>query len=78
MTIYLLTEPRTEIVPTLRLPDGLHVVWLHALPIYEQERDFRATHGTDALMAAFERQRIPFWSQSREPLATPGGEHGNG
>jgi Suppressor of fused protein (SUFU) len=59
-----------EVIPTLVLPDGLHVDFLQVIPLHDAELDYKLAHGVDALMSEWEKADVPFWDPHRPPLAT--------
>jgi hypothetical protein len=65
MNTLLLLEPRTKIIDDYDSHE-FHVIWLQALPLYENEREVKVREGADALMTEFERRNVPFWSASRK------------
>lgn len=71
MSTFLVLRQIGKIVPALELPDGVHVEFLQAVPMFESERRFKVTHGAEALMRRWEATRTPFWDPSRraEPAA---------
>lgn len=65
MRSFLVMRSRPDFLPALELPDGLHVEFLQAIPIFDSELDFKKAHGADALMRHWEAARVPFWSPDR-------------
>jgi hypothetical protein len=65
MTRFLVLRPRADFLPPLELPDGLHVDFLQAMPIFDSEREFVVDHGPDALVARWEEKGVPFWDPQR-------------
>lgn len=65
------TDSIGEILPALELPDGVHVEFLQAVPMFESERRFKVAHGAEALMRRWEATGTPFWDPNRraEPAA---------
>ncbi len=68
---WLLMSSSPDVIPPLLVPDGsgLHVQFLSATPIFDAEREFKAQHGADALLAWWRTQHVPFWNPNREPPA---------
>ncbi|HEX7492115.1 MAG TPA: suppressor of fused domain protein [Candidatus Limnocylindrales bacterium] len=67
MTTFLITRPRSDLLPPLESPDGTTVEFLQAIPIFESERAYKKEHGVDALMECFAEQHTPFWDPDRSP-----------
>ncbi len=67
MSTYLVTDPNTEIIPVLQGPDGLHVIFLEAIPIYPSELEFKLKHGAEGLIRRWEKSGVPFWNPHRTP-----------
>ena len=49
----------------LALPDGRHVEFLMAMPLYDKELDFASSHGTESLLAEMEAREVAFWNPQR-------------
>lgn len=69
MQWFLVLRPLEEIIPTLELPEGLHVEFLQAIPIFENELAFKAARGADMLLRRWESAMTPFWDPRRAPAA---------
>jgi len=67
MQTFLVLHPLSDFLPPLELPDGLHVDFLQAVPLFDAERAFKAEHGAEALLARWERDGVPFWNPERAP-----------
>jgi len=67
MRSFLVMRPRPDFLPALELPDGLHVTFFQAIPIFDSELQFKSEHGADALMRRWEDAQVPFWSGDRAP-----------
>ena len=67
MSTFLVMEPDTEIIPVLQGPDGLHVIFLQAIPIYPSELEFKVKHGAEGLIRRWEKSGVPFWNPNRTP-----------
>jgi len=67
MTTFLITRPRSDLLPPLELPDGTTVEFLQAIPIFESERAYKKEHGVDKLMECFAEAHTPFWDPDRSP-----------
>jgi hypothetical protein len=57
---------RQSLVPAGQV-EGTQVDYLQAVPLYPAERTWKAVHGADALLAAWEAQGVPFWDPHRAP-----------
>jgi hypothetical protein len=62
---FLVARQRGEIIPTLTLPEGLHVEFLQAIPVFESELDFKRRYGVDALLRHWADRQVPFWDPMR-------------
>lgn len=71
MNTFLVLRQIGEILPTLTLPNGVHVEFLQAVPVFESERRFKVAHGAEALMRLWDASKTPFWDPRRdaEPAA---------
>jgi hypothetical protein len=65
MDSLLVMRPRAGFLPALQVPNGVHVEYLQAIPIYESDRAFKAEHGAEALLRRWERERVQFWDPNR-------------
>jgi hypothetical protein len=72
MSSFLVMRPLSEIVAPMRLPNGTHIDFLQAIPVYASEVAFKAQHKTEDLLALWQKSKVPFWNPERvaEP-ATP-------
>jgi hypothetical protein len=66
MTGWLLAAQVEEVLPPVEF-DSVHIIFLQALPLYPQERTWKAVHGTDALLMRWREQQVPFWDPHRAP-----------
>lgn len=71
MRSFLVVRPRPDFLPLLALPDGVHVAFLQAIPIFESELEFKMDHGADELVRRWEVAGVPFWSPDRAPQPAP-------
>ena len=71
MQWFLVLRPRGDIIPSLELPDGSHVEFLQAIPIFDNELGFKARHGAEALLQHWEESATPFWNPGRAPAQLP-------
>jgi Suppressor of fused protein (SUFU) len=67
MRAFLVMRPSPGYIPALDLPDGLHVEFLQAIPVFDSEIVFKANHGADTLMSHWEEVGVPFWDSDRGP-----------
>jgi len=67
MNILLVTRPRVGFLPAIESPDGSHLQFLQAIPIFESERAYKKEYGTDALLECFAEAHTPFWDPDRAP-----------
>jgi hypothetical protein len=67
MRRFLVMRPTGGFLDGLDLPDGLHVVFLQAIPIFDSERELAASIGADALIDRWSKATVPFWDPMRLP-----------
>lgn len=67
MRRFLIMRPLADIIPPLVLPDGVHVEFLQAIPIYESELAYKREHTADGLIQRWEKSLVPFWDPNRSP-----------
>jgi hypothetical protein len=67
MQTFLVLHPLSDFLPPLELPDGLHVDYLQAVPLFDTERTFKSAHGAQALLDKWEKAGVPFWNPERAP-----------
>lgn len=72
MRRFLVMRPRTEIIPDVSLSDGSHVAFLQAIPIHDEEADYKTAHDAEALIRGWEKRGVAFWDPGR-PGAVPVG-----
>ncbi|MFI5707787.1 suppressor of fused domain protein [Kribbella sp. NPDC051620] len=65
MHTLLVLRQAVEILPELRLEDGVRVEFLQVVPVFESERMFVAEHGADTLLKRWEGAATPFWDPRR-------------
>jgi hypothetical protein len=68
MRYFLLLRPVGDIIAPLELPDGVHVDFLQAIPIFESELAYKTKHGAEALLTLGEAEQVPFWDPGRSPM----------
>lgn len=68
MRWFLVLQPVGDIFPPFELPDGMHVEFLQAIPIFESELAYKAVHGTEALLGLWEEEQVPFWDPGRSAM----------
>jgi hypothetical protein len=56
-----------DVIPPLELPDGMHVEFLQAIPIFESELAYKSGHSAEALLRRWEESRVRFWDPNRSP-----------
>ena len=68
MHAFLLTDnPLEDILPTLNLPDGVHVDFLRAIPIFASELEYKKKNGAEGLSRLWKDSGTPFWDPFRSP-----------
>jgi hypothetical protein len=65
MTGFLVLRPVVEVVPTLHLPDGVHVEFLQAIPVFESEVSFKAERRAEGLLEHWKAAGLAFWDPDR-------------
>lgn len=64
-TGWVLTERPDDLIPQLDLPDGRHVVFLDALPVFWEEAEFRHGNRADDLFDIWEAEEVKSWDLGR-------------
>jgi len=67
MSTLLVARPRVGFLPAIESPDGPHVEFLQAIPIFESERAYKKEYGVAALLECFAEAHTPFWDPDRSP-----------
>jgi hypothetical protein len=67
MRRFLVLRPLGDLIPPLELPDGLHVEFLQATPIFDSELAYKSGHGAESLLRRWEESGVPFWDPNRSP-----------
>ena len=67
MSAFLVMRPSGDIISPVKLPDGLQVEFLQAIPVFESEIAFKAEHGAEALIRRWEDLGVRFWDPNRNP-----------
>ncbi len=67
MRLFLVLRPIGDIISPLELPDGTHVEFLQAIPIFETELAYKAANNAEALLQLWEESRVRFWDANRSP-----------
>ncbi len=67
MRWFLVLRPLGDIISPLVLPDGVHVEFLQAIPIFESELAYKSEHTAEGLLRRWEELRVPFWDPNRSP-----------
>jgi hypothetical protein len=57
-TGWVLTERPDDLIPQLDLPDGRHVVFLDALPVFWEEAEYRHGNRADDLFDIWEKEEV--------------------
>jgi hypothetical protein len=71
MRRFLIVRPVAEIIPPVAAPDGIHVEFLQAIPMFESELAYKSKHGAEALLSQWESLGVPFWDPDRSPESLP-------
>jgi Suppressor of fused protein (SUFU) len=71
MRRFLVVRPIVEIIPAVAAPDGSHVEFLQAIPMFESELAYKTEHGAEALLSRWEASRVSFWDPDRSPEPLP-------
>jgi hypothetical protein len=66
MHTFLVVRSRDDFLPPLELPDGLHIEFLQAIPLFDPELEFKRKHGADTLLRRWEESGVRFWDSDRE------------
>jgi suppressor of fused protein SUFU len=67
MPRFLVLRPIGDVVSPLELPDGMHVEFMQAIPIFETELAFKARHGASELLEYWQESGVAFWNPVRSP-----------
>ena len=62
----LVARPEQEMIGALDLSDGSHVEFLDAVPVYDEEVEYKATHGIERLREMWQRNAVAFWDPRRQ------------
>lgn len=65
---FALLTPLSGVPVPLLLPDGRHVDFLMAIPLFSKELDFAASRGIDDLLTEMESREIAFWNPRRSSM----------
>lgn len=68
MRRFLVLSPLSDIISPLELPDGMHVEFMQAIPIFESELAFKARHGAAGLLERWQESGVAFWNPDRLPV----------
>lgn len=60
-----MTERLDDLIPKLDLPDGRHVVFLDALPVFWEEAELRHGNRADDLFEIWEAEEVKSWDLDR-------------
>ncbi len=67
MRHFLVLRPLGDIIAPLELPDGVHVEFMQAIPIFDSERSYNARHGAKELLDHWQESGVAFWDPRRLP-----------
>ncbi|PNH82948.1 MULTISPECIES: suppressor of fused domain protein [unclassified Arthrobacter] len=65
-TGWVLTERPDDLIPQLDLPDGRHVVFLDALPVFWEEAEYRHGNRADDQFEIWEAEEVKSWDLNRK------------
>lgn len=69
MRTFLIVRPLRGFLSPLDQVDELHVDFLQAIPLFDQERVFKSEQGVDGLLQRWERDAVAFWNSERGPFS---------
>jgi hypothetical protein len=72
MRRFLVLRPLANIIPPLELPDGMHVEFMQAIPIFESELAYKARHSAKELVEHWQESGVAFWNPGRLPESALG------
>jgi len=64
---FLILRPLGDIISPLELPDGIHVDFMQAIPIFDSELAYKSRHSARALVERWQKLRVTFWNSERKP-----------
>jgi len=67
MRRFLVLRPLGDIIAPLELPNGMHVEFMQAIPIFESELAYKARHGARELLDHWQESGVAFWDPGRLP-----------
>jgi hypothetical protein len=67
MSAFLVWRPLLDVIPAFRLPDGTHVEFLQAIPLYQSELAFKSQGRAEDLVDRWRAAKVPFWDPERMP-----------
>jgi hypothetical protein len=67
MRRFLVLRPLGDIISPLELPDGMHVEFMQAIPIFESELAYKARHSAKKLLEHWQESGVAFWNPGRLP-----------
>jgi Suppressor of fused protein (SUFU) len=67
MHCFLVLRPLGDIISPLELPDGMHVEFMQAIPIFESELVYKARHSAKELLEHWQESGVAFWNPGRLP-----------
>lgn len=60
------TERADDLLPDLQLKDGRHITFLDALPVFQEEAEFRYGNRADELLGMWGEWEVASWDLDRE------------
>jgi hypothetical protein len=67
MRRFLVLRPLGDIISPLELPDGMHVEFMQAIPIFESELAYKARRSARELLEHWQESGVAFWNPGRLP-----------
>ena len=67
MRRFLVLRQLGDVIPPLELPDGEHVEFLQAIPIFDSELAYKSEHNSEGLLRLWQESRVSFWDPNRAP-----------
>lgn len=64
-SFFLILRPTRALIAPVVDSNGVHVEFLQAVPIFDEEREFRMRKGTEALVDLWRDASIEFWNPTR-------------
>jgi hypothetical protein len=67
MRRFLVLRPLGDVISPMELPDGMHVEFMQAIPIFESELAYKIRHSVKALLEHWRESGVAFWNPGRLP-----------